>query len=819
MRAEVGYSDIPDSAAAGRQAAEQAVGAAGKTGPCDLVLLFATARHDERILREAVAGVVGASVPVYGGGAMGIITNDRYGYAGDQVGVACIWLEGVRCDAVIEGGLLESEKETGFRLGRGLSGLGTTPESPVMLFYGAVARNDNAGIRMLMATWLLEGMEKALGFLPDLAGAGLMGDHAGRPTRQYAGGDVAEHAALALAFGGDIRMDSVVMHGCRPASAYYTVTKAEGPVILEINHTPALTFMDSLIGPAVKPEQYPFFLVFGINSGDRWGEYDEEQYASRLCLGIDRERGGIVMFEPDMVEGVEFQLMQRSFDLDYMRPKFESAFSNLRGRKPVFALYIDCGGRCAGYGGTDVEDALALQQAVAGRVPALGIYTGVEIGPVAGRPRGLDLTGVFCLFSQGEGDGSEPAARAGPEKAVPQPQLQPQLRTRTAPDVPVAFLSGLCEQNAARALALDTQVSALRYELELKRRGFALLSELAIFLRRMEDDRDASMQKDVFIQVAQRINAALNMQKTVVLLANGEGEFAPAVLQGFTPGEQARLRERAVRLEDELLRLCPAVVSSAGAPECFERLRGEYELPFFVVSPMYLQGEAAAVLLTGRMVEEDPYFTRLGNGDLETVHAVTELLASALVRLRLQDVTAQVRTDGLTGLWNRNAFQHMVESHLRDNEQQRGAFMMIDMDHFKSVNDTYGHMAGDNLLKACAAAMRSVLRDSDIVGRLGGDEFVVFCKNIRDETVAEAKAAQIAGAWGSLVPDGGTKPVTASIGISLSPRHGALFQELYIKADAALYKAKERGRNRFVVFNPETPRSSHISRRIMRAAP
>ena len=142
-----------------------------------------------------------------------------------------------------------------------------------------------------------------------------------------------------------------------------------------------------------------FFLTFGVNKGDKWGDYDEDAYANRLCLAVDKEREGLVMFEPDMVEGTEFQIMYRSLDLDYIAPKLESLFARLDGRRPVFALYINCAGRAAGYAGSDLEDALEIQRAVADRVPLLGMYTGVEIASVRGRPRGLDWTGVFCLFS------------------------------------------------------------------------------------------------------------------------------------------------------------------------------------------------------------------------------------------------------------------------------------------------------------------------------------------------------------------------------------------------------------------------------------
>ncbi|MDR1731886.1 MAG: FIST C-terminal domain-containing protein [Synergistaceae bacterium] len=397
MYAGVGYSDNPDSAAAGRQAATEALEQAGRDDPCDLVLLYATARHDAQALRDAVTSVTGAA-SVVGGGAVGIITNDRFGYAGDQVGTACLWLKEAHCDILTEGGLLGDEQEAGRHLGERLSSMGVTKTSPLMLFYDAIDRTGG-GMRLVMATRLLAGMEEGLGFLPDLTGAGMQGDYACTPTRQWLGETVGEHHAMMLAFSGNIRIDNVIMHGCRPATRYYTVTKADGQTILEINGQPALSFLDGLLNSAISPESYPFFLILGVNRGDKWGKFDENNYASRLCLAIDKQRQGIVMFEPDMVEGTEFQIMCRSFDLQYMQPQIEELFSRIKGREPVFALYIDCAGRAAGYGGIDMEDAVMVQKIVANRVPLLGMYTGVEIAPIGGRPRGLDWTGVFCLFS------------------------------------------------------------------------------------------------------------------------------------------------------------------------------------------------------------------------------------------------------------------------------------------------------------------------------------------------------------------------------------------------------------------------------------
>jgi len=800
MNAGVGYSNYPDSSIAGRRAAEQAVQQSNRKSPCDLALLFCTAKHNQKALRAAVAGVVGNNIPIYGGGAAGIITNDKYGYDGDQVGVACLWLDGDPCNVVVDGGLLSNgEQSTGQKLGEGLKAIGTAPDSSVMLLYDAVHRHE-AGVRLMMATWLLEGLNKGLGFLPELlVGAGMMGDHACNVSGQFTGTGGGRHQAMALAFGGGLRIDNTIMHGCYPASPYYTVTKAEDSVILEINGKPALQFLDELLGSSVKPEDYPFFLLFGINGGGRWEPYDEDKYASRLCLAIAPERGGIVMFEPDMVEGTEFQLMYRSLEVDYIKPRVDALFEQLdnEGRNPVFAMYINCAGRCAGYGGTDMEDAVALQEAVNGRVPLFGMYTGVEIAAVAGVPRGLDWTGVFCLFSEPKNGGKSKLQIKNykvqaPDKNMPSAPDSP-LPIPNAP-MPVDFAAKMCERNAAKVLALDAQFMKFRHELELKRRGFRIISELAVSIRQSDN------YENVFARVAKKINASLNMQKTIVLFANKAGAFVPAVLQGFSETEWTRLSKKSFYIPEELLSQDPVLVTGADAPERFKALRREFGLPYFISSPIFLHGDVSALLISGRMFEQGPFLARLNPSDAETIQALAELIGSVIVRMRLQDVTIKAETDNLTGLWNRDTFQRLVQMQLNDARKQVGAFLMIDIDHFKSINDMYLHTGGDEVLIACGEAMRKVLRDTDIIGRMGGDEFAVFCRGIGDSNNAERKAEQIQRAWKQIVPKGGAKPISTSIGIALTPQHGIEFNQLYNCADMALYKAKQSGRDQYMLY-------------------
>lgn len=396
MKVGVGYSEQQDTDIAGVNAAKRALMQARRKNP-DLVLLFSTSWHDPRHLRASVASVVGHDVPIIGGGAVGAITNDRFGYAGSQVGLAAIWLDGIGFNLFAKGGLVYNEKVVGERIGVRMAENGVRRDGPCMLFYDAV-HNESGDVGLNLATPLLQGLEKGLGFLPDgLVGMGMQGDYDSRPTSQWVGSDTAERQAMVLTFGDKLRIDSVIMHGCHPFGEYYTVTKADRQTILEVDGKPAIPYIESRLQPSLPATEFPFFMIFGINRNPG-GEYNEKNYANRLCLAIDRKRNGIVMFESDMVEGTKFQIMYRSLDLDYIPPKIQYLLKSLDGRKPVFAFYIDCAGRAARYG-AELEDAVVVQKALGDRVPLLGVYSGVEIAPIMGVPRTLDWTGVFCLFS------------------------------------------------------------------------------------------------------------------------------------------------------------------------------------------------------------------------------------------------------------------------------------------------------------------------------------------------------------------------------------------------------------------------------------
>ncbi len=155
--------------------------------------------------------------------------------------------------------------------------------------------------------------------------------------------------------------------------------------------------------------------------------------------------------------------------------------------------------------------------------------------------------------------------------------------------------------------------------------------------------------------------------------------------------------------------------------------------------------------------------------------------------------------DYLTGLFNRRRFQEELEHRINDVQRfgDQGALLFIDLDQFKYVNDTLGHQAGDEYLYNVSCALVNALRETDIIGRLGGDEFGVILPRSHLDN-AQRVAANLLTTLSSLPVELGRHftSVSASIGIVMFPTHGDLSSDLLAKADAAMYTAKDRGRNR-----------------------
>lgn len=171
------------------------------------------------------------------------------------------------------------------------------------------------------------------------------------------------------------------------------------------------------------------------------------------------------------------------------------------------------------------------------------------------------------------------------------------------------------------------------------------------------------------------------------------------------------------------------------------------------------------------------------------------------------ELEALARLDSLTGLANRRQFEERL-THALGRSRRHGqavALMYMDVDHFKQVNDSYGHAAGDEVLRVFGQRLSACVRSGDLVARLGGDEFVVLIEDLTAPEIAEAIARKLIAAMGeNIVVEGTTLHVTTSIGIAYS-LHPAVSKTLAAAADAALYAAKHAGRNTWQLLVTDDP--------------
>ena len=221
-----------------------------------------------------------------------------------------------------------------------------------------------------------------------------------------------------------------------------------------------------------------------------------------------------------------------------------------------------------------------------------------------------------------------------------------------------------------------------------------------------------------------------------------------------------------------------------------------------------------SIVLQNCSYKEDPSFLTLVYAypriSIPIILAVSMTLLALLLGILLihnrktKEIRIMSETDALTGLYNRRAAENHITRQMQEDGRNPDCvrpLISIDLDKFKQVNDTYGHLEGDALLVAVADTLRTSVRSSDIVGRIGGDEFIVYLGNVTDKKDAEAVADKLCTAIRSLST---LKPewseISASIGISFADRAEIEMEELYIAADKAMYSSKGNGRNQYQIL-------------------
>ncbi len=221
---------------------------------------------------------------------------------------------------------------------------------------------------------------------------------------------------------------------------------------------------------------------------------------------------------------------------------------------------------------------------------------------------------------------------------------------------------------------------------------------------------------------------------------------------------------------------------------------------FFWVWPVVSGGRLSALLAVGfrEAPTPDPRFARYGS-------EFAARLAIALSKTaRDEHLYRQAHYDPLTGLPNRLLFRDRLTQEVAScvETSARGALLYIDLDHFKKVNDSVGHAAGDQLLTIVAQRLRACVKEGDTVARLAGDEFTVILRNVVDPESASVVAERIIESVKLPVNLAGRDHyVQASIGIVLFPDDGVAIDELMRRADGAMYRAKGLGRSRAVFYD------------------
>jgi diguanylate cyclase (GGDEF)-like protein/PAS domain S-box-containing protein len=225
----------------------------------------------------------------------------------------------------------------------------------------------------------------------------------------------------------------------------------------------------------------------------------------------------------------------------------------------------------------------------------------------------------------------------------------------------------------------------------------------------------------------------------------------------------------------------------------------------YVCVPMAAQGETLGLLYVEKV--SVPASSGPGSDQGETLErrasAVGERIALALANLRLREILrSQSIRDPLTGLFNRRFMEESLERELRRalRGKQQVALLMLDIDHFKVFNDTFGHQAGDALLRALGILLRETTRGQDVVCRYGGEEFAFVLAGASLDAARKRAELLRTEVKHLNVRHGGQLlgVVTLSIGIAVFPGHGDSSEHLLKAADDALYRAKEQGRDRII---------------------
>jgi len=176
-----------------------------------------------------------------------------------------------------------------------------------------------------------------------------------------------------------------------------------------------------------------------------------------------------------------------------------------------------------------------------------------------------------------------------------------------------------------------------------------------------------------------------------------------------------------------------------------------------------------------------------------------------MLQKAMQSLYKANQHDGLTSIYNRHYIEDMLSKEFSRSQRYGGFFslIMLDLDYFKEINDQYGHLAGDTVLRGVSSTIHDLLRESDTFGRYGGEEFaIILPETTLEHAMLVAKRISTTIAAARIQYEGKVIPITISAGVAQSHPHLQRYEDLIREADTALYQSKQQGRNRVTQFRP-----------------
>ncbi len=240
-------------------------------------------------------------------------------------------------------------------------------------------------------------------------------------------------------------------------------------------------------------------------------------------------------------------------------------------------------------------------------------------------------------------------------------------------------------------------------------------------------------------------------------------------------------------------------------------------IAFLLVTPMFMidkpffmafELSAAAAVFLAWTYSIKPYSVwRIDCANVVTFTVIGIFLNVIANSIRIREfvltrkINIQKDTDELTELKNKGAITREINEFLAHESTGRGTLFMLDIDRFKTINDTFGHDTGDDVIRQLGRYLGGKFRDGEIVGRFGGDEFIIFAKNNSEPDTARRIAEDIIrGVPENVMLADGSQKVSLSIGIALCDGREKNYSEIFKKADLALYKSKADPDNRYCIY-------------------